>query len=317
MIKLIHNKLYKVMNKNRKTLSKIGLDFKESNVAKVAGLSGLLNRFTKRISISYSAKSTITTYRRAVRDLSLFHGCLPELLDLDQLIDYLHYLRDKGRSWAKIKLDVAGLKYFYREMLNDEHTASQLPYPKEEKHLPKILSRKELINLFNSAQNPKHRLILRLIYGSGLRRAELKNLRIHDIETQDGKCRIKINKGKGAKDRYTVVSKKVLDELRVYYKACRPKDYLFNGQKKGKPISFGLLSHILNTAKQRSGITKPITLHTLRHCFASHALEDGMSIRTLQEILGHSSLQTTLIYLHVSEVPLQGGFSPLDHINEG
>lgn len=304
------------MNKNRNISSQSDLGFKESNITKVAGLSDLLARFTKRISISYSAKSTITTYRRAVRDLSLYHASLPDELEVDQIIDYLHHLREKDLSWAKIKLDVAGLKYFYREMLNDESKASQLPYPKEEKHFPKILSREELITLFNAAQNPKHRLILRLIYGSGLRRAELKNLRIDDIETQDGKCRIKINKSKGAKDRYTVLSRKVLEELRIYYKACRPKEYLFNGQKKGSPVSFGLLRHIVTMAKQRSGITKPISLHILRHCFASHALEDGMSIRTLQEVLGHSSLHTTLVYLHVSEIPLEGCFSPLDHIDE-
>lgn len=291
-------------------------NFSEDNICKVEGLSDLLARLSKRIQVSYSGFSTVKTYRRALRDISLFHGCLPDGLEVDQILDYLHHLKEKGMSWAKIKLDVAALKYFYREMAHDERRASSIPYPKEEKSLPKILSRDELIKLFNAAQNPKHRVILRLLYGSGLRRAELINLRIEDLETHNGKCRIRINKSKGAKDRYTVLSQKVLHELREYFRACRPKVFLFNGQRKGGPMSTGLLRHILNEVKKRSGINKPVCLHTLRHCFASHALEDGMSLRTLQEILGHTSIQTTMIYLHVSDVPLKGAFSPLDNIEE-
>ena len=290
--------------------------FCEDNIYKVEGLTELLARFSKRIQVSYSGFSTIKTYRRALRDLSLFHGCLPHALEVDEILDYLHHLKEKGMSWAKIKLDVAALKYFYREIVHDERRASSIPYPKEEKSLPKILSRDELVRLFNAAQNPKHRVILRLLYGSGLRRAELINLRIEDIDTDNGKCRIRINKSKGAKDRYTVLSQKVLHELREYFRACRPKTYLFNGQRKGGSMSTGLLRHMVNGAKKRSGLNKPVSLHTLRHCFASHALEDGMSLRTLQEILGHTSIQTTMIYLHVSDVPLQGVFSPLDNIEE-
>lgn len=290
------------------------LAFKEANISKVEGLEQLLSSFKKRISISYSSDSTVQTYRRAVRDVSLFHGCLPDSLETDELLDYLHYLKEKGLSWAKIKLDAAGLKYFYREMVGDEKLASSIPYPKEEKSLPLILSRKELIRLFDAAPNPKHRVILRLMYGSGLRRSELIKLRIKDIETDDGKCRLRINKSKGCKDRYTVLSEKVLDELRAYFRACRPKEYLFNGQKKGQPMSRGLLRYILEGTLRRSGIQKEITLHTLRHCFASHALEDGMNIRSLQQLLGHASIESTMVYLHVSDVPLQGTFSPLDRL---
>ena len=290
--------------------------FHEDNITKVEGLHVLLSSFTKRIQVSYSGFSTVKTYRRSLRDISLFHGCLPDTLEVDEILDYLHHLKEKGLSWAKIKLDVAALKYFYREMAHDELRASSIPYPKEEKSLPNILSRSELLTLFKAAHNAKHRVILRLLYGSGLRRAELINLRINDVDTHDGKCRIRVNKSKGSKDRYTVLSKKVLDELRAYFRASRPKEYLFNGQRKGQPMSTGLLRHILKEVKKRSGITKPVSLHTLRHCFASHALEDGMSLRTLQEVLGHTSIQTTMIYLHVSDVPLMGAFSPLDNIEE-
>ena len=199
------------------------LAFKDANIPQVEGLVQLLTSFNKRISISYSRTSTVKTYCRALRDVSLFHGCLPHGLETDQLLDYLHFLKEKGLSWAKIKLDAAALKYFYRETVGDESLASSIPYPKEEKSLPLILSRKELLRLFDAAPNPKHRVILRLIYGSGLRRSELINLRIRDIETDDGRYRIRINNGKGGKDRYTLLSQKVLPELREYFKACRPK----------------------------------------------------------------------------------------------
>lgn len=301
---------------NSTEISKRGYGFKEADIVKVEGLSDLLDRFSKRITVSYSSNSTVKSYRRAVRDLSLFHYNLPSDLEIDQILDYLYQLKEQGLGWAKIKIDVAGLKFFYREMTLDTAKADHIPYPKEEKSLPKLLSREELLQLFGGALNPKHRLILRLIYGSGLRRAEVVNLRIEDIDTRDGKCRIRINNSKGSKDRYTVLSTKVLEEMRTYFVACRPKVYLFNGQKKGQPVSFGLLRHITLKAKERSGITKPVNLHILRHCFASHALEDGMSLRVLQEVLGHTSIQTTMLYLHVSDVPLQGAFSPLDNIEE-
>ena len=292
------------------------LAFREANISKVEGLHQLLSRFSKRIKVSYSSSSTVQTYRRALRDISLFHGCLPDSLETDEILDYLHHLKEKDLSWAKIKLDAAGLKYFYREMVSDEKLASSIPYPKEEKSLPLILSRTELVRLFNAAPNPKHRVILRLMYGSGLRRNELIKLRIKDIETDDGKCRLRINKSKGCKDRYTVLSEKVLSELRAYFRACRPKDYLFNGQKKGEPMSHELLRYIMKKTLKRSGIQKEASLHTLRHCFASHALEDGMNIRSLQQLLGHASIQSTMIYLHVSDVPLQGTFSPLDRLED-
>ena len=154
--------------------------------------------------------------------------------------------------------------------------------------------------------------MFRLLYSSGLRRGEILRLTVDDLITKDGKCRIRINQSKGNKDRYTVLSKKVLVELREYYLSYWPKNYLFNGRYKGSPMTAGGLRHALSAAVKRAGIKKDVNLHILRHCFASHALEEGLNLKTLQYLLGHSSIKTTMIYLHISEIPLSKAFSPLD-----
>ena len=290
--------------------------YSDKRINEVDGLSDCLERLIKRVEVSLNSDSMGKTYRRSLRDLCLYHQCLPDELEFEDIIDYLHSLQQRGLSWAKIKLDVAALRFYWKELLQDQATASRIPYPKEDKTLPAVLSREELKSLFSSCQNDKHRVILRLAYGSGLRRTEILNLRIADIETEDGKCRLRIRKSKGKKDRYVVLSKKVLTELREYFIACRPKEYLFNGMKKGERLSPGAIRHLLQVARKRSGIKKEFCLHTLRHSFASHALEDGMSLMTLQHQMGHNSIQTTMIYLHVSEVDVARAFSPLDNIEE-
>lgn len=291
--------------------------FNDNQIQSVDGLSLILKRYEKFLNVATRAQSTREGYRRAVRDLCIFTGFLPVGIEPDHILDYLNFLRDKKKlSWQKIKWDVAGIKHYYRYMEHDDDMAAQIPYPKEQKTLPKVLSREELKRLFACCLNNKHRVMFRLLYSAGLRRMELLNLKIEDIETKDGKYRIRINNGKGGKDRYTVLSKKVHKELQDYYRQCYPKVYLFNGRQKGQPMSPEGLRHALNATIKRSGIIKEVNLHILRHCFASHALEDGMSIKTLQHLMGHSSINTTLIYLHVSDIPLRGAFSPLDNIDE-
>lgn len=268
----------------------------------------------RRMTVHNRAESTIINYSRSLRKLHDFLEIDLRLVEIDQLMDYLSHLKtDQELNWRTIKLNVAGFRYYYQEIVMDEELAQQIPYPKEKPTLPQVLSRQELKQLFDAFSNAKHQVMFRLMYASGLRRNELCNLLQTDIETKDGKFRIRINKGKGGKDRYTVLSKTVVKELRTYYLSCRPKKYLFNGRTKSVPMSHAALRHALLGAIKRSGITKPVNMHILRHCFASHALEDGMNIKTLQYLLGHSSVHTTMIYLHVSEVPLSKAFSPLDN----
>jgi len=267
-----------------------------------------------RMKIEDKSDQTIKSYVRAVERLVRFHDMIhPRELDIDEVLDFLVSLNEHDQvNWRTSKMYVAGLRYYWTHMLDDDEFANKIPYPREHPSLPKILSRDELALLFASCNNDKHRVMFRLIYSSGLRRSELRHLKIHDLETKDGKCRLRIVKGKGKKDRYTILSKKVLLELRAYFLKYRPKEYLFNGRKKGQKISEGAIRHALENARKKSGITREVTMHVLRHCFATHCLEHGMYIKRLQILLGHSSLNTTLIYLQISETPLVPDFSPLD-----
>ena len=276
------------------------------------GQRALLN-FERRLRVANRSEQTIKNYVRGARALMDFHGILPQDLEIDQVIDFLNDLQvEKERNWRTIKIYVAALRWYYQHMVDQLDLAKQIPYPKEKPSLPKILSREELTLLFDSCLNQKHRVMFRLLYSSGLRRGEILRLTANDLITKDGKCKIRVIKGKGDKDRYTVLSKKVLIELREYYLSARPKNYLFNGRYKGSPMSAEGLRHALTAAVKRAGIKNEVNLHILRHCFASHALEEGMNLKTLQYLMGHSSIKTTMIYLHISEVPLSKAFSPLD-----
>ena len=270
--------------------------------------------FINRMKVEGKSDNTVTSYTRAVDKLVRFHGMVhPKDMDTDEVFDFLvHCKEEKQINWRTSKMYVAGLRYYWRHILENEEFADKIPYPKELPSLPKLLSRQELSILFDSCNNDKHRVMFRLIYSAGLRRNELIHLKIQDIETQDGKMRIRINKGKSKRDRYTVLSSAVLSELRAYYLKYRPKVYLFNGRKKGSKLSEAAIRHAMENARKRSGITKDVTMHVLRHCFATHCLEHGMSIKRLQVLLGHSSLKTTLIYLQVSETPHTPDFSTLD-----
>lgn len=279
----------------------------------VKELNTLLETMKKRLAVSNHSEQTIVNYLRAVEYMCKHIGKNPLDTEIDEVTDFLYQLQyQKFRAWRTIKIYVAGLRWYYTHILDDEKFAFKIPYPKEEQDLPIVVSRNELFKLFVAAENPKHKLMLIMTYASGLRRNELLNLKIEDVDTNDGKFRLRINRAKGNKDRYTVLSKEILPHLRAYYNAYKPVTYLFNGSKKGQPMTASGLRHALKMSNKKSGI-KEINLHILRHCFASHALEDGMNISTLQYILGHKSLKTTMVYLHVSEIPLSKGFSPYDN----
>lgn len=285
----------------------------KTNISNTTEGQRVLLSFERRMRVANRSEQTIRNYVRGVRALMEFHDTLPYELEIDQVIDFLNDLQvEKERNWRTIKIYVAALRWYYQHMVDQLELAMKIPYPKEKPSLPRVLSREELSLLFDSCLNAKHRVMFRLLYSSGLRRGEILRLTVDDLITRDGKCQIRINCSKGGKDRYTVLSKKVLAELREYYLSYHPKNYLFNGRYKGDPMTAAGLRHALNAAVKRAKINKEVNLHILRHCFASHALEEGMNLKTLQYLLGHSTVQTTMVYLHISEVPLAKAFSPLD-----
>ena len=286
---------------------------KEKKLANIFSLSKELKTLENRMIVANRSLSSIKSYSRSLHRLYDFHKLPPRTLEIDQIIDFLVHLKEEqALNWRTIKLYVAGLRYYYQEIVGEIDLAQQIPYPKEKPSLPEVLSREELQKIFDGCINFKHKVMFRLVYSCGLRRSELANLKLKDIDTQDGKMRIRINNGKGGKDRYTVLSHTILEELRIYFKMCKPKTYLFNGKVKGEKMSLGGIRHALLKAVERTDIDKRVNLHILRHCFASHALEDGLNIKTLQYLLGHQSINTTFIYIHVSDVPLSKAFSPLD-----
>lgn len=283
------------------------------NITKTERVQELLVSFERRLRVSNRSEQTIRNYLRSITALMVYHQRLPDELDLDHVIDFLHDLQhEKERQWRTVKMHVAGIRWFYEHLLHAKEFAHQIPYPKEKPSLPQIISRQELALLFSHCENLKHRVMLKLLYSSGIRRNELLALQLTDVITTDSQFRIRVNKGKGGKDRYTVLSQLLLPELRQYYRRYRPVKYLFNGRHTGEPLSQAALRHALASACKRAKLTRKVNLHILRHCFATHSLEAGMNIKMLQTLLGHSSVETTMIYLHVSEVPLKAAFSPLD-----
>jgi integrase/recombinase XerD len=207
---------------------------------------------------------------------------------------------------------INAVKLFFSNRLKRKLELELIERPKQPRILPHVLSKEEVKAILQAHQNIKHRAMLSLIYACGLRRGELLNIRIQDIDSKRGMLRV--NKGKGAKDRVVPISEKMLELLREYYQYERPKVYLFEGQALGQPYSAKSLENVLQQAVKKAGITKKPTLHWLRHSYATHLLDNGTDLRFIQELLGHRSSKTTEIYTHVSTKSLQKIKSPFDDL---
>ena len=224
----------------------------------------------------------------------------------------LDLIESKRVSRAYHDQAVSALKFLYEQVLKKPAVTAGIPRPRKERKLPVVLSQEEIAKLLSTVENLKHKVLLMLIYSAGLRVSEVVRLRVSDI---DGQRRlIRVRGGKGRKDRYTLLSEMVLKLLREYWKAYRPKDWLFPGQKEGSHLTTRTVEKILERARQRASIGKHCTVHTLRHSFATHLLEDGTDLRYIQELLGHKSSKTTEIYTHVSRKDLARIVSPLDRL---
>lgn len=254
---------------------------------------------------------TQAQYLTYVTNFARFFNKHPDNLGEKEIRDYLLYLiNEKHASYGVVNQAYCALKFLYAVTMKRPWNRENLPCMKKPQRLPVILDKEEVKRLLAAAANPKHRVMLMLAYSAGLRLSEVAHLKISDIET--GRMMIRVREGKGNKDRYTMLSRVALKTLIPYLRCYRPTSWLFPGLRPDKPLRKNSIMQMIRKVTKRAGITKRVTMHSLRHAFATHLLDEGTDLRRLQLLLGHRSLRTTALYLHVSRKELSSVPSPLD-----
>jgi integrase/recombinase XerD len=291
--------------------------------AQVSGFAELIERFEKKLSITGRSKSTFLNYSRHLAAMALHFDCLPTELEEDQVTDYLHFLQSTHRtpSESYFKHTVYGLRALCKyEGIKKEDIG--LPIIVRPKKLPVVLSKEEVWSLIKAPELLKHRILIGLLYGCGVRCLEARSVRIADIDFDRRMLHVK--SGKGKKDRYVPLSEHLIRGLKQYIETELPEEWLFNGQplenRKGGDFDSRYsqkgVQWAVQSAARKAGISKHVNVHTLRHTYATHLLEDGMDIMTLKDMLGHERIETTMIYLHVAQSGRLKPFSPLDTLFE-
>jgi len=271
----------------------------------------LRDRMLVDLQLSGAKPNTQKNYLREVDNLAKYFNRSPEELGEDELKEYMLYLmKERHLSEGTFRFYVAALKFFYRTTLKREWMVEKIKCPRAKIKLPVVLDLLEVESLFSVTKNLKHKAILMLTYSSGLRASETARLKITDIDSK--RMTVRITQGKGGKDRYSILSQTTLEQLRQYWRKYRPTKWLFDGAKKDDHISTHSVQCMFYAARKRAGITKPASVHTLRHSFATHLIEAGTSLHHVQLLLGHRSPTTTTVYLHVSRLNLAQVTSPLD-----
>ncbi len=293
----------KPANKNKVILHELN----ESQAQKIAV-------FKKWLVSRRYAGSTILTYIDALKIFIRYYGQTPiEELDNQSLIDFNNnYIMANKFSASFQNQIVNAIKLFFSTVENKKMQPELIHRPKRAKHLPNVLSKQEVKQILGALSNVKHKAMLGLIYSCGLRRSELLNLKLNNIDSKRNLLIIKQSKGR--RDRLVPLSEKTLELLRSYYDAYKPKEWLFEGQDKTNKYDESSLASVLKQALEKCRISKPVTLHWLRHSYATHLLENGTDLRYIQEILGHSRSTTTEIYTHVSNLSIQKVISPFDNL---
>ena len=259
---------------------------------------------------------TVRCYIHAVEDFARYFQRPPNRLGPRHIRQYqAHLISERKLTANTVILRLAALRFFYIKTLRRSWSVEETPYPKKVLRLPTVLSQEEVAQLIDAARLPFHRILLMTLYGTGARRAEVTHLQVSDIDSQ--RMVVHIRGGKGRKDRDVMLSERLLAALREYWWCYKPKTWLFPGNRwhtGTQPIAGKVLWTACHEAAQRAGITKSVHPHTLRHSFATHLLEAGADLRTIQMLLGHRDLEETTIYLHLSERHLNATASPLDSL---
>ncbi len=278
--------------------------------AQVAGFDDLYHRLGRKIVLSGKSMSTLKSYGRHIAQIALHFNSLPTESDAEQLQDYLYLIKSRrAPPDTYFKHAVYGLRFVLRLEGLDERVV-ELPELKRDKKLPVVLSKQEVKALLIAPVLLKHRLLLALTYGCGLRCSEVRNLKVKDVDLDRGMVRVR--QGKGRKDRYVPLGQMLRRGMLRYLEAEQPKEYLFTGKDHSSQLSQRGVQWVVKEARKKAGILKPLCVHTLRHSYATHLPEDDLDILSIKDLLGHKAIETTLIYLHIARVRPAVSHSPLD-----
>lgn len=278
-------------------------------------MTPLRQRMTDDMRVRNYSPKTIKQYVAGVRFLAEYFGRSPDQLGIEHVRQYQIYLVEERQvSWSHLNVIVCALRFFYGTTLGRTEMVTRIPYAKRPRKLPCVLSREEVIRLFEAITNYTYRVILMTTYAGGLRISEAVRLRYEDIDTD--RMLIHVRHGKGGKDRYVPLSELLLDVLQAYQKIAPQNEWLFPGVQPGHYLSTRTVQRAVERAVRKAGIKKHATCHTLRHSFATHLLESGTDIRAIQKLLGHKRLETTAIYTHVTDARIRSTKSPLDLIRQ-
>ncbi len=269
------------------------------------------DRMERDLEIRGFSPSTQQAYLARMKAMVRFFMRPPDELTLEDINAYqLHLTRERKVGWATYNQSIGAMRFFFGVTLNRDWDMQRIPYQKTGRKLPVVLSCEEVSQLFQAVTNIKHRAILMTAYAGGLRVSEVTHLRVSDVDAQ--RMMLRVEQGKGRQDRYVMLSHKLLVVLREYWKIYKTRHWLFAGQNPEQPLTRAAVHKFFQKARRKAGITKKVSVHGLRHSFATHLLESGINIRKIQLLLGHRSLQSTQIYTHVARDYLEDTPSPLD-----
>ena len=278
----------------------------------MAEISPLRRRMLDDMTIRNLSPATQRSYVHAVSKFGRFFGRSPDRLTLEDVRTFQVHLASKGVAWASLNQTVAALRFFYGVTLGLAEVPERIAYAREPRRLPEVLGADEVVRFLEAVPSLKARAALTTAYAAGLRVSEVIGLRVGDIDS--GRMLIRVERGKGGKERYVMLSEQLLGILRTYWRLARPAHWLFPGRDASRPIEATVLHAACRSGRAAAGIDKKVTVHVLRHSFATHLLESGVDIRVIQVLLGHAHLSTTARYTHVSQVVIRRTESPLDRL---
>ena len=278
---------------------------------------GLLLKASEYLTAKNYSPRTIRNYTAEMRFIFSFYNQKdPTKIDQDDIIKYINFIkRQFGSGYDKCRMVAQSCSFFYKNILRVDYVVPSAFYPRQEFKLPNIMSEKQVKHLLESTTNFKHKCILSLFYGTGLRLDEMCHLKISCIDSEN--AQIKVEKGKGNKERFTLLPKHLLEDLRTYFRKERPKVYLFEGRQAGHPMSNGAMQVAVRNAMVKAGFEKgKYSAHSLRHSFATHLLDSGVDLHSIKVLLGHSKIETTMVYLHLQKSKRAKIVSPFDRLAE-